>query len=184
MCYWYKLNNHFNRCQLYQSSDVCILASCSSDHKPIALHFAEFEQPRVFFKRNFKVEASWMHDEEYNAIVRTAWEEAGNETIDASSVAHKLARCQTRLSSWSSRKFRRVDKELEKKTKTLEVLQRNENEGNWEEIRRLKGEIESILEHEDIKWKQRAKQNWYANGDRNTPFFHAWANHRRRINQI
>jgi hypothetical protein len=40
------------------------------------------------------------------------------------------------------------------------------------------------LEQEDIKWKQRAKQNWYQNGDQNTPFFHAWADHRRRVNQI
>jgi hypothetical protein len=40
------------------------------------------------------------------------------------------------------------------------------------------------LEKEDIRWKQRAKQNWYKNGDRNTQYFHAWANQRRRINRI
>jgi hypothetical protein len=40
------------------------------------------------------------------------------------------------------------------------------------------------MEQEDVKWKQRAKQNWYKNGDRNTPFFHAWADHHRRINHI
>ena len=31
---------------------------------------------------------------------------------------------------------------------------------------------------------KRAKQNWYKNGDRNTPFFHAWADHRQQINHI
>jgi hypothetical protein len=41
-----------------------------------------------------------------------------------------------------------------------------------------------LLEHEDTKWKQRAKQSWYQNGDRNTPFLHAWASHIRRINTI
>jgi hypothetical protein len=40
------------------------------------------------------------------------------------------------------------------------------------------------MNQEDMKWKQRAKQNWYLYGDCNTPFFHAWANHRRRINHI
>jgi hypothetical protein len=40
------------------------------------------------------------------------------------------------------------------------------------------------MEQENTKWKQRAKQNWYKNGDRNTPFFHAWADHRQRINHI
>lgn len=41
-----------------------------------------------------------------------------------------------------------------------------------------------MLEQEDIRWKQRAKQNWHQNGDRNTHFLHAWASHRRRINTI
>jgi hypothetical protein len=40
------------------------------------------------------------------------------------------------------------------------------------------------MEQEDTKWKQRAKQNWYQNGDQNTPFFHAWAEHMRKINHI
>jgi hypothetical protein len=85
----------------------------------------------------------------------------------------KLVWCQKKLTAWSSRKFREADKELKKKTKALEELQLQEGAENWREIKKLQGEIESILEQEDIKWKQRAKQNWYHNGDRNTPFFHA-----------
>jgi hypothetical protein len=52
------------------------------------------------------------------------------------------------------------------------------------DIKRLQDEINFILEQEDIQWKQQAKQNWYQYGDQNTPFFHAWASHRKRVNHI
>lgn len=51
-----------------------------------------------------------------------------------------------------------------------------------DQIRKTQGEINQALEMEDIKWKQQAKRNWYRQGDRNTQFFHAWANQRRRSN--
>lgn len=52
---------------------------------------------------------------------------------------------------------------------------------NWGAVKQLKEEIGFILEQEDYRWKQRAKQHWYKNGDRNTSFFHAWASHKRKI---
>jgi hypothetical protein len=55
--------------------------------------------------------------------------------------------------------------------KQLEILQRNETVMDGQEIKELQQEIDFLLEQEDIRWKQRAKQNWYRNGDRNTPFF-------------
>jgi hypothetical protein len=51
-------------------------------------------------------------------------------------------------------------------------------------IRLLQSEISEILEREDMRWKQRAKQNWYAHGDINTQFFHSWANQHRKTNSI
>jgi hypothetical protein len=95
-----------------------------------------------------------------------------------------LVTCQADLSSWSSRKFDDVAKKKKtQKTKKLELLQREEGLDNYEAIKVLK-ELDFIMEHEDIKWKQRAKQSWYQHGDRKTSFFHAWGNHRRKINQI
>jgi hypothetical protein len=95
-----------------------------------------------------------------------------------------LTNFQVDLSTWSSRKFGNTAKKLKQKTKQLEALQRDEGLENWENIKLLHSEIDFILEQEDFKWKQRAKQNWYQYGDHNTPFFHAWANHRRKTNHI
>ncbi|KAL0395298.1 UNVERIFIED_CONTAM: putative mitochondrial protein [Sesamum latifolium] len=50
--------------------------------------------------------------------------------------------------------------------------------------RRLHSELEEFLSREEILWKQWGKAQWLAEGDRNTPYFHARASARRRKNFI
>ncbi|KAL0413621.1 UNVERIFIED_CONTAM: putative mitochondrial protein [Sesamum radiatum] len=45
-------------------------------------------------------------------------------------------------------------------------------------------ELESLLLSEEIYWKQRGKNHWLKEGDKNTKFFHTVANKRRHINHI
>lgn len=52
------------------------------------------------------------------------------------------------------------------------------------DIKRLKRELGLLLEKEDLRWKQRAKKHWLKNGDKNTKFFHACANQKRKKNII
>jgi len=99
-------------------------------------------------------------------------------------VQQRLSSCQQELSRWSWRKFGNAKKQLKEKTKQLEELQRRESPGLAKAITKLQQEIDNIQEREDIKWKHRTKQNWYRNRDRNTQYFHAWANHRKKINGI
>lgn len=48
----------------------------------------------------------------------------------------------------------------------------------------LKGKIHGLLKQEESKWKQRAKEEWLHNGDRNIKYFHACANQHKRRNTI
>ncbi|XP_042988663.1 uncharacterized protein LOC122316195 [Carya illinoinensis] len=62
------------------------------------------------------------------------------------------------------------------------------NEGNTGTnngiIKEVQLEIDKLLEEENVKWKQRAKQAWLKDGDSNSKFFHRCANQRRKTNEI
>ena len=52
------------------------------------------------------------------------------------------------------------------------------------EIQGLKKEINETLIKEEVMWNQRSRALWIKCGDRNTKFFHAIANQRRRTKKI
>lgn len=46
----------------------------------------------------------------------------------------------------------------------------------------LQEDLQLKLEEEEIRRKQREKQHWLKNGDKNTNFYHLHANKRRKTN--
>ena len=96
----------------------------------------------------------------------------------------KLERCKSKLQRWSREKFGKNECLIKDKTIALTELQELDGPEHNEAIKALQQEIDTLLEFKDIRWKQRVKQSWYRDGNRNTPFFHAWASHHRRINTI
>jgi hypothetical protein len=171
-------------CGLFKNREVSVLPARTSDHKPLLLSIFEENAARPHFQKSFKFKAHWLADSECMEVITNAWGAGGFSAGGMQATRERLAHCQTKLSHWSDKKYHDVERVLKEKSKKLEELQRYDEGANWPAIKILKGEIDSILEHEDVKWKQRAKQNWFTHGDRNTPYYHAWASHRRKVNKI
>ena len=55
---------------------------------------------------------------------------------------------------------------------------------NVERIHGMKKEINELLHHEEVFWKQSLRSIWLPVGDKNTKFFHQRASQRRRKNNI
>lgn len=86
----------------------------------------------------------------------------------------KLDMCSSELVKWYAKKKKLPYEELNEKMLRLELLQA-QNIPNVSAIRNLVEEISLWLEKEDLRWRQRAKKDWYKLGDQNTKFFHACA---------
>ena len=89
------------------------------------------------------------------------------------------------LSRWNSAVYRQIPKKIQDKRNRLNALAMQEKDEDLSlEINRLRGEINDLLDDEEIYWGQRAKAHWLKEGDRNTKFFHAQTSERRKQNTI
>jgi hypothetical protein len=171
-------------CQLFPNVTIFVLEAICSDHNPILVAFKEYQESNCFNKGGFKFEAAWTRDAEYQGLIHYAWEQDRQEGDFILGIHHRLSSCRRELIRWSKSKFGKAKELLKKKKEQLMELQKRSNSSSLEETKALQVEINEILEREDLRWKQRAKQNWYLSGDRNTQFFHSWANQRRKTNTI
>ena len=96
-------------------------------------------------------------------------------------IAENLKICAADLSRWNSAVYGQIPKKIQDKRNRLNALAMRENDEDLSlEINRLRGELNDLLDDEEMYWGQRAKAHWLKEGDKNTKFFHAQASERRK----
>jgi hypothetical protein len=83
---------------------------------------------------------------------------------------------------WQRKAQKERDSEVKEKQVQLLSLQQEDGPARLGELNQI--HINDLLEEEDLKWGQLAKEHWLKDGDKNTKFFHTCVKQRKRHNQI
>jgi hypothetical protein len=135
-------------------------------------------------KRRFHFEHAWLREDGCEEVIAQAWEvqHVGTHMFR---LVQKIKQCRMALLSWSKSQARRLPKLIaEKQARLKEIYGTAGNHVNKQEGRDLRRDLRCLLAKEEIYWRQRSRVAWLREGDRNTNYFHACANQRKKSNTI
>ncbi|GLT94943.1 hypothetical protein SLE2022_126540 [Rubroshorea leprosula] len=143
---------------LFPRAKVRLLPPLSSDHSPLWITLDSHYKRRNRCRRRFRFEDMWLQDPRCTEIIK---------------------------SSWNALHFDHVQQRLKQCMESLESLRNNPPSiPTQDEEKRVLAETEEWLEREELMWRQRSREIWLQEGDRNTRFFHKKASKRRDRNRV
>ena len=166
----------------FERMKVYHLVDSTSDHYALLVTDSRARhRPRV---RRFHFEAHWVKREDCKSIIEASWG-FGVDLSTPKGIAENLRICAADLSRWNSAVYGQIPKKIHDKRNRLNALAMHEKDEDLSlEINRLRGELNDLLDDEEMYWGQKEKAHWLKEGDKNTKFFHAQASERRKQNTI
>jgi len=171
-------------CTLFDGVQVTVLTRYVSDHHPLLVEFSNSKDLQWTKNQRFRYEASWTKSREHREVVKKMWKAKPSVRDPWKKVFNNLTGCRRSLKQWVRKQAHPIDEQIQKKEEELRSLQLIDLPDLPTLEAPITNALQDLLEQEDLKWKQRAKENWLQFGDRNSKFFHACANQKHSRSKI
>ncbi|XP_027124181.1 uncharacterized protein [Coffea arabica] len=152
----------------------------ASDHCMMLL---EIEPIRRNWKRRFYFDRKWLEYKEVREVIKKAW---GNKQEGSRffRLQNRIKECRFELMRWNKKLKGNAKKDIEEvKQKIIDI--RNVGGPNTkEEISYLQKKLANAYKKEEVFWGRKARVKRLQEGDKNTSYFHAVVEAKRRRNKI
>ena len=153
---------------LFPKAGVKHLTAPNSDHLPILL---DTDMEVCSGPRPFRFKAMWVRDDSSKEVVQKAWDIPVEGSL-SSKLVQKYQNVRKKLISWNKMVFgfaKTRIQEIEKLIRKIQSL--DPSQENLEIEASLNLELNEWLEREEVKWRQKSRELWLREGDRNSKFF-------------
>ncbi|KAG8502883.1 hypothetical protein CXB51_000604 [Gossypium anomalum] len=158
---------------------VTHLPRIKSDHRPLFLSL----NPSTICPRGrpFRFLAGWTEHPGFDDFLNEKWEYSGNMT-------DTLGKLTIDLKDWNKKVYGNITTRKMDLFKRISNIQKTRDFSSSHHLNQvdlaLRQELEIVLHHEELFWKQKARCEWLKFSDRNTKFFHTRTLLRRKNNRI
>eukprot|EP00253_Pinus_taeda_P031661 PITA_31661 len=159
----------------------------SLDHGPILLEWRDLAIKKGY---SFKFNRAFLNDPSFNKSISSKWVALQESNMAMfSTFREKIQALRFSAKEWQTQKSKKDKREFSSIQLELEFLISN---SSWcsmsfekkNKIRKLIMRKKELLHKEDLTWRLKSRALWLKEGDRNTKFFHSFANARRKLNSI
>ena len=172
-------DNHFGNARQF------LLPRPMSDHFPILMDGGGLRRGPI----PFRFENMWLKAEGVKDLLKLWWEEGSFSGSASFILAEKLKFMKAKLKEWNINSFGRVEYRKNTALEQMEYWDAKEKTSrlSLEELEarnEAKEEYKKWVLLEEITWRQKSREVWLKEGDRNTGFFHKMANAHKRRNNV